>query len=201
MRTTLCTLIAATATAALPGIASAASMEDAFVASGETCADITWKQSVLEQYPQIGDACQGVELREDGKYYVRFSGKVRNVSATGNRVGILFDGADATTTLDVPTGQRINVGGRNIRTSDLSRGDELTFHVPSDQFVAHFYEPEEAGEESEFVAVEFTDEPASDSYGSSLPTTASMLPWLAVSGFGLWIAGGLAWIFGRRRSR
>ena len=183
----------------LAGAAIAASSHPSFTAAGESCDQITWQAEVLERYPNIAGACQGVEMR-DGEYYVRVQGSVRRVNATGSKVTLQFKGLDEPSTIDVPTNMRVHVRGRSVAVRDLQRGDTITAHLPASRFVAHFYEPESASEEysvAEFAPV--VDEPEEPMAVAQLPATASLLPWLAVAGSAFSLLGIGLWIQGRRR--
>lgn len=161
----------------------------AFTASGRTCSEITWEPSVLSRFPNIAEACQGVQ-EYDGRQYVRFDGTVRSVSPTGDRLMVQFEGTDDAIELQPPADMRVFIEGRATRVRDLSRGQELTFHVPATRFVAHFFEP---GSETEFAEAPIA--PASTAAGQvaqaqpaserRLPQTATALPMIALTGLGL----------------
>lgn len=137
------------ACAVLSSVALAQRSERAFTATGRECSDITWQPQVLAQYPNISAACQEV-VQYDDRYFVRFTGTVDSVSRGGDNMTVRFDGADESITLAPPDNMRVVIAGRTTPVRDLARGQELTFHVPADQFVAHFFEP---GSQTQFVVV------------------------------------------------
>lgn len=186
----------------LCGTASAQRTDAAFTATGESCSDITWQSSVLQRYPRIADACQGV-VQYDGRYFVKFNGTVRSVSGNGSRLVMRFDGLNEDTELNPPENARLFIAGRSTPFRDLTRGQELTIHVPADQFVAFF--GEEPRPEVQVVAVQFVPvqetrvASAAGQPSRTLPSTAGVLPLLAVAGAGLLAIGGALVPFARRR--
>jgi hypothetical protein len=187
---------AALCVAAFSSCAALAQRSDtAFTATGLRCSDITWQPSVVAQYPHVADACQGV-VRYEGKYFVRFTGTVQSVSGNGQRVAVKFNGVDDTTILTPSEGSRLFIGGQSYAFRDLSRGQELTFHVPTNQFVAYFFEPQST---TAFAAVQLEQPPptesprvaATSSPPRALPRTSSWLPTIGLAG-ALAFAVGLA---------
>jgi hypothetical protein len=183
------------------GTAMAQRTGSAFTATGESCSDITWQPSVLEQYPRIAEACQDV-VQYDGRYFVQFDGTVQSVTGNGSRLVMRFEGLDENTTLNPPENARLFIAGRSTPFRDLTRGQELTIHVPADQFVAYF--GEEPRPQVEVVAVQFVPvqetrvASAAGQPSRTLPSTAGMLPLLGVLGGGLLAIGGALLPFGRR---
>ncbi len=170
--------------------------ERAFSASGRSCSDITWQPEVLTRYPNIGAACQEV-VQYDGRDFVRFTGKVESVTRNGDTMTVRFDGADESISLDPPDNMRVVIAGRSTPVRDLARGQELTFHVPADQFVAQFFEP---GSQTQFVAVSIiplavaqqgAQQVAAENQPRTLPQTASQLPLIGILGLALSMLGGL----------
>lgn len=164
--------------------------ERAFTATGRTCDDITWQPQVLEQYPNIADACQEV-VQYNGRDFVRFTGRVESVARNGDTVTVRFDGTDEPIALDPPDNLRLVIAGRDTRVRDLVRGQELTFHVPADQFVAHFFEPGSTTQSAMVAIVPLTvaqqgaEQVAATSQPRTLPQTASVLPLIGILGLGL----------------
>lgn len=160
----------------------------AFTATGRNCSDIVWQADVLQRYPDIDDACQEV-VEYDGREYVRFVGTVQ--SSSTESMTMQFEGTDQEITLTTPDDLSLFVDGRPTRARRLQRGQELTFHVPADQFVAHFFEP---GSETEFVVVRIVQAPAAQQVaaatpGRTLPQTASILPSIGLLGALLMLVG------------
>jgi hypothetical protein len=168
------------------GAALAQRSDTAFSATGLRCSDITWQPSVVARYPHVADACQGV-VRYNGEYFVKFTGTVQSVSGNGQRVAVKFNGVDDTTILTPPESSRLFIGGESYAFRDLSRGQELTFHVPTKRFVAYFFEPQSS---TEFVAVQFEHAPPVR-LAAALPRTSSWLPTIGLTGL-LAFAVGLA---------
>ena len=184
--------------------ASAQSTIDrSFTTTSNDCDDVQWSEEMQERYPGIGSACRSVEER-NGKKYVKFEGTVR--SARASVLDVDFAGGGRVQ-MEPPEGTTVYMDGEPIPVSDLRRGDRLTFYVPEDRMTAQFYPDEQLANTQESQAVnvpiaaaaqatEQEEEP--DRMAGVLPSTASGLPWVAVSGLlMLGIAGGLrAW---RRR--
>jgi len=115
-------------------------VDRAFTATGTRCEDVTWSQETLARYPKIANACQSV-TEKDGKYYVKFSGEVREVRDRGRRLTIDFKDGDRVT-LNPSENMTINLDGRKTPVRELRRGDVLNFYVPQDQLAAQFPEGE-----------------------------------------------------------
>ena len=101
-----------------------------------SCADVAWESKLLDWYPTIGEACQGVIVSGGRKWASFEADLVRNNS-------------DGSVTLDVkdregrsmdevvlmpPPGQRVFINGRTYRFSDLTRGQELNVYIPEGIF-------------------------------------------------------------------
>jgi hypothetical protein len=90
-----------------------------------TCADLNWSAEVLAANPDIAQMCQTVYER-DGKLFAKTSVEV--VRVRGNTMTFRPKHTDGTlgesrsVTLD--SSWRANIGGRQYRASDLSRGQK-----------------------------------------------------------------------------
>ncbi|HZF28450.1 MAG TPA: hypothetical protein VE907_05000 [Gammaproteobacteria bacterium] len=175
------------------GAALAQRTDTAFMSTGLRCSDITWQPSVVARYPHVADACQGV-VRYNGTYFVKFMGTVQSVSGNGQRVSLKFNGVDDMTTLTPAESSRLFIAGQSYAFHDLSRGQELTFHVPATEFVAYFFEPRS---ETEFVAVQFDQPLATPSVrltaaapaARTLPPTSSWLSTIGLTGVLMFAVG------------
>jgi hypothetical protein len=170
-------------------------VDAAFSAAGTSCDDITWSRESLASYPNIASACQEV-MQRDGKYYVKFEGEVRRVANRGEQVTIDFVGGD-TITLSPPENMSLTIDGRARQARDLRPGDELTFYVPQNQLEADFFADEPATTATPPQVVPITP-PAEllaqgdESSEPTLPATASVLPYGAVTGVGFLVAAASA---------
>lgn len=143
---------------------AATETESAFTATGNTCADITWKASVLERFPNIGVVCQAV-VERDGKMYAQFKGTVSR--RFSNTLYIRFEGGEK-----APGGNRsvkiqpsadltFRVGSRTYKVRDAAPGQDLTIYIPGDRFVVNLGDDIAPAEETEIVEiVPVSEEPA-----------------------------------------
>lgn len=183
------------------------SVDRSFTTTSNDCSGVQWSEEMKQRYPDLGSACQSVEER-NGKKYVKFEGTVRDTRNRGSTLNVDFRGGGRVQ-MQPPEGTTIFMDGKPISVAQLQRGDRLTFYVPEDRMTAQFYPDEQlaAAEESDAVNVPIAateqatpEEQESDRMAGTLPSTASGLPWVALSGFlMLGVAGALRFI--RRRSR
>lgn len=175
-----------------------------FSATGTNCEDVKWAPQTLARYPRIVAACQGV-VQRDGKYFVVFSGIVHSVHNYGRALSVDFDNGDKVT-LNPPAGMKFDIGGTMTRPRDIHPGQQLTFYVPQDQFVAEVPEGEHisppipiTGWEPQLVA---DNAHAKVAPPAELPQTGTELGLLALGGLGMMAAGaGLTTLRYRRRTR
>ncbi len=166
------------------GASAQSSIDRSFTTTSNDCKDVQWSEEMQQRYPDIDSACQSVEER-NGKKYVRFDGTVRSASAS--ELDINFRGGGRVQ-MQPPAGTQIYMNGKQIPVSDLRRGDRLTFYVPEDRMTAQFYPDEQLANTQESQAVSMpiaaaeqaTPEDSEDRM-AMLPSTASPLPWLALS--------------------
>lgn len=169
------------------------SIDRSFNTTSKDCSAVQWTDAALMAYPSIASACQSVEER-DGKTYVKFEGKVARNINRGEQLAVNFK--DATEmTLRPPANTVLYVDGRKTPVRDLQRGDELTFYVPEDRLAAQF--PEDDTPRTQYVLVPIVREEAEQV--ASLPSTASELPLVALSGVLLLGLGAGLTVFRLRR--
>lgn len=158
-------------------------------APAPTCDDIEWSSTVTDEYPNIADACNSV-LEKNGAIYARVQVELLRVS--GRTLTFKMLNADGTTagnySQTVDTSWRANIGGREYRPRDLSRGQMLNVYMPGDRW-AVIHEDEDGPDAEDLVPLELAP---------MLPKTATVLPLLAGLGGGLMLLGAaLGWV--RRR--
>ncbi len=190
-------------TACLIACAAAASaqtsVDRSFEVVSKDCSGIQWSEKALATYPTIASACQSVEER-NGKTYVKFEGTVsRNVNRGEQLVVNFKDGGQVT--LTPPPETNLYVDGERTRVADLSRGDKLNFYIAEDRFAAQF--PQTAEVEMQtvrlvVVPIVVRERPV-EHMAASLPSTASALPLVALSGILTLGAAGLRTLYRRRR--
>jgi LPXTG-motif cell wall-anchored protein len=184
-------------------LAAVTQAEESFSATGTTCRDITWKPDVLEKYPNVAAACQGV-VQQGGETYAKFVGTVVQNSPAGLRMR--FKGSNDTVLIKPPSGQKVSIAGQTFNVRDMERGQELTFYVPASRFAASLGdEPQviQVVEILEITPIDSTTAPAAapSSEPATLPKTVSNLPWLAVSGAFLILCATVLALLRRRFSR
>jgi len=162
-------------------------VDRAFTATGTHCEDVTWSKETLAKYPRIASACQSV-TEQDGKYFVKFSGEVRNVGYRGRTLTIDFKDGDQVT-LSPSENMTINLDGKKTPVRELRRGDVLNFYVPQDQLAAQFPEGEAFAvavpipfAKPESTRVALVPGATMSATSPQLPKTASELPALGLCG-------------------
>lgn len=170
--------LAASATA----LAQRSGADRAFTATGTSCEDVTWSEEALAQYPNIATACREV-MERDGRYYVRFEGEVRRVSAGGREMTIDFEDGDRLT-VTPPENLSVYMDGRKTRVRDLRPGDRLNFYIPQNQLVATFFagEPETAPAEEAPITPAPEETYAAELDREELPAAGSLLPLAGFAG-------------------
>jgi LPXTG-motif cell wall-anchored protein len=190
-------------TACLIACASAAtaqtSVDRSFKAVSKDCSGIQWSERAVATYPTIASACQSVEER-GGKTFVKFQGTVnRNVNRGEQLVVDFKDGGQVT--LTPPPETSVYVNGQKTAVGKLQRGDELNFYIAEDRLAAQFpqtVEPETQTARLVVVPIVVREQPV-ERMASSLPSTASDWPLVAVSGILMLGFGGLLSWSRRRR--
>ena len=148
-----------------------------------TCADLNWSAEVLAANPDIAAMCQTVYER-DGKLFAKTSIEV--VRVRGNTMTFRPKHTDGTlgdsrsVTLD--SSWRANIGGRQYRASDLSRGQSLNVYLPEDRF-ALAVEDDDGLDETDMMH-DIED-------ATVMPTTASPLFLVGLAGGAFLALGGL----------
>lgn len=174
-----------------------------FTASGTRCQDVNWSSQTLARYPHIAEACQGV-VQRDGKYFVVFAGTVARVTPGGHAVTVNFKDGDHVT-LNPPPNLKFDIAGVMTRARDVEPGQELTFYVPQDRFVAEVPEGEQVS-----APIAITQwEPQHLAYAAhatmgprpaELPQTGTELGLLGLGGLALMLTGAGATAMRYRRS-
>lgn len=162
-----------------------------FTATGTQCQDVKWSPETLARYPHIVAACQRV-VQRDGKYFVVFSGKVHSVSRYGRALSVDFENGDEVT-LNPPADMKFDIGGTMTRPRDVRPGQELTFYVPQDQFVAEV--PEGDNVSAPIPITTWEPQPVANTVHEAmaspaeLPRTGTELGLLALGGLALMLTG------------
>jgi hypothetical protein len=142
------------------------------------CGDVTFTQQVLSQFPSAPEACQDI-VTKDGRQFAHFKGEI--VGTRQGQVRARFQKPDGqftdTYTFTPPAGARANIQGRNMRFSELSRGQELNIYLPPDRFEFNVPETESFASAPPTQIVRIT---AITRAPAALPTTGSSIPLVGV---------------------
>ena len=114
-------------------------IDRSFEPAPNSCADVRWSQSVLDDFPSITDSCRGVEWR-DGKSYVKLEATVEENIDAGSKLRVDFENGGELT-LAPSSGTALYVEGEKTTFADLTEGQELSFYIPEDRFQAEFPGP------------------------------------------------------------
>ena len=148
-----------------------------------TCADLNWSAEVLALNPDIAAMCQTV-YEKDGKLYAKTSVEV--VRVRGNTMTFRPKHTDGTLgdsrSITLDSAWRANIGGRQYRASDLSRGQELNVYLPEDRFALAVAD-DDGLDETEMMAI--------GAVATEMPTTASPLFLVGLAGGAFLALGGL----------
>jgi hypothetical protein len=194
------TLYVTTMTTALLGLALASTavaqqLQEDFPAertATASCDDIDWNKSMLQQHPNLIDACQEVVLVDD-ESWARFAARFVRVESNGDVTFSVRDQRDRKiedVTLDPLPGQVAYIDGRATEFNRLSTTDRISLYVPEGQY--GFATQPVAQEQLATVVVVPAEAPVvttertvaqRDTTRSVLPTTAGPLPWFALVGF------------------
>jgi len=104
-----------------------------------SCKDFKYSEAFLAKYPKAPAAC--VEGRTyKGVNYAKFNGKVTKVSSSGVTLQVLNVAGDPITPLTIkPADDKafILVDGKQTHSTDLNKGDSVTFWVPQSRMEVH----------------------------------------------------------------
>lgn len=137
------------------------------------CSEVVWSQSILAQYPNVSELCQGV-VEKDGKQYVEVHGKF--VRMTDDKARIKFKHADGSygktfETKELPDDYKITIDGKEVLLHRVQRDTQLTIYLPPDRFTLI----------SDLAAVDSSLDIA-DEVPAEMPKTASWTPLLGLLG-------------------
>ncbi|MGI9328808.1 MAG: hypothetical protein ACR2PZ_26570 [Pseudomonadales bacterium] len=163
-------------------IAQAATTDSAL-----SCTDFVPTDEALQRFPDLIGACESV-VERDGELYGKFRAIVRR--AGSRTVTLYLPATDHTFTVEPQSGARVLVGNQKVRPRDLTRGSEVRIYLASRAFATPDIEEISLVTDTEAVITH----PVVTT--RALPTTASVLPGIALSSAMLLVAG-----FGLRRIR
>jgi hypothetical protein len=158
-----------------------------------SCADVEWETNLLAQYPRIAEGCQEV-IGANGRQWARFEAELLRSNPNGtvtlnfkNREGRSLE----TLTLMPVDGQRVAIGSRQYRFSELEAGQTLSLYVPEGIFAvaAEVGAPTEqlaqiVREPVQLAQAQPAPQPAAQPAQprQTLPQTAGALPLVALAG-------------------
>lgn len=148
-----------------------------------TCADLNWSAEALAANPDIAKTCQAV-YEKNGKLYAKASIEV--VRVRGSRMTFRTmhtDGSKGDSrSVQLDNSWRAEIGGRQYRASDLSRGQQLNVYIPEDRFAMVVDDADGPDEVDVMVIEEEVIE---------MPTTSSPLFLFGLAGGAFLALGGL----------
>jgi hypothetical protein len=181
---------------------------------------MNWNKDFSGTYPWVSEACHTVVV-VNGEKWARFEGKFKRSNSDGSFDTEFVSRSDrelGRVTLMPEPGQRVHIDNQDVRFSDLSRDQVLSFYVPEGA-VGFAVEPgvphtrlvkivnttdesqyaDEADSEAQPVQLAQADT-QEDEYASRLPSTAGPLPLFALSGL-MSLLGGLGLTLRRKSSK
>ena len=191
MRNTLVTTLSAIALSAfaLPAAAQ----------TDLTCADIDFTAEMRARYSDIDKSCLDV-VEINGERFAKMN--VELIRTRGNTATFKFKHNDGTfgpvQTATLPADWRAEIGGREYRIRELTRGQELNIYLPSDRWEADLVAP--AATYTAYTGYTMMEDTEEETTMAALPSTAS--PLFAIGGLGglaLMLASALG-IYRRRTS-
>jgi len=155
---------------ALAGISANALAQEMTALS---CNDFRPTNEALERFPDLIGACEGIADR-DGELYAKFTAIVRR--ASGSSVTLYLPATKHTFRANPDSSYRVLVDGKKTRVRNLVRGQEIRIYLAVNEFAKpDIQEVAFVTEEDIIVDIEVERVPA-------LPTTASIVPTVAVTG-------------------
>lgn len=148
------------------------------------CSDFKPTPEAAARFAELKGACEEI-VAINGRYYAKVSAVVRRVQ--GNSVTINISKTDNTVTVSPDSELRVLVAGSKVRPRDLTRGQEISLYLSTDEFAQPLLTSVAmVGEAEGAEPVSVPAEPE-----KALPTTASLLPVVAISGAILLLVGAL----------
>jgi hypothetical protein len=166
----------------------------------QSCAEVNWAKDMLAQYPRIAEGCQEV-VTSGGRKWARFEADLVRNNPDGtvtlnfkNRQGRSMENL---TLMPVP-GQRVSIGDRKYRFTELNAGQTVSVYVPEGMF-AVASEPGAPPEQLAQIVTEPEPERVAQAEAAPaaqasrmpqrLPSTAGPLPLVALAGLLSALAG------------
>ncbi len=172
-----------------------------------SCDEMNWNKELAHNYPWVSEACHAVVV-VNGEKWARFEGEFKRANRDGSFDTEFLSRSNrelGRVTLVPRPGQRAHIGNKDVRFSDLSRDQVLSFYVPEGA-MGFAVQPGVPSEELAQVA-QTADEPQlaqadtrEEEPASRLPTTAGPLPMIALGGL-MALLGGLGMTLRRKLSR
>ncbi len=156
-----------------------------------SCDDVEYKAEILDNYPELADACQGV-IERNGKMYTKVQARIGYKDAGDRRsVQLIMDDGSLGPRHRIRQRPNFNVttyDGETIEWEELAPNQDITVYIPHDRWAMVHIDEEEGGEVTEFAMVPVSDE---------LPSTASNRYVPLFAGLSALVFSGLLW--GRRK--
>jgi hypothetical protein len=207
-------MTAAVLVLALAGEAGAQSEQQRFPrerTQAASCAEINWNQEMVQRHPGLIDACQEVVVAGD-RTWARFTAKFVRVEPDGTVIFSVRDRSDRSleeVRLTPVAGQVAYIGNRPTPFAQLRTTDEISLYVPEGEygFATQAGVPREqlaTVEPAGTTPARSTPAPVAqpmaarrDPLPARLPTTAGVMPWVAILGL-FTLLGALALTLSRK---
>jgi hypothetical protein len=147
-----------------------------------SCSDFKPTPEAQARFAELKGACEEI-VAMNGHYYAKVSAVVRKVQ--GNTVTLNITKTNNTVTMTPNSDLRVLVAGSKTRPRDLKKGQEIHIYLSTEEFsqpmITDVALVQDQGD-GEPVAVPVEQ-------AKALPTTASLLPTVAISGLALLLVG------------
>ncbi len=151
------------------------------------CGDIEYKAEILENYPEIEDACQGV-IERNGKMYTKVYARIGRIDPMDRRsVQLIMDDGSLGPRHRIKQRPNFNVttyDGDTIEWEELASNQDITVYIPHDRWAMVHVDEEDGGEVTEFAMVPVSDE---------LPSTATNRYVSLYAGITALLLSGMLW--------
>ncbi len=157
------------------------------------CGDIEYNAEILENYPELSEACQEV-IEHDGNMYTKVYARIGRMDRMDRRtVQLVMDDGSLGPRHRVKQRPNFNVttdDGESIEWEELASNQTISVYIPHDRWAIVHVDEEGSGDVTEYTMVPVSDE---------LPSTASNRYLSLYAGIGALAFASMLWW--RRKGR